>query len=127
MDEDAQAHVVSTRVRLAKGRWVRANMATVRPTIPIGLPTKFRFNVGPASQLIDGSMQINRLRRWPNTDLSLSLLYTLRKDVEFIQTFFNVVPQSSTLARIETALRDCTVFSEYCMGVTFHSDARNTR
>ena len=34
----------------------------------VGLPTKFRFNVGPASQLIADSMSVNRLRRWPNSE-----------------------------------------------------------
>ena len=29
----------------------------------LGLPTQYRFNVGPASQLIAGLMQVNRLRR----------------------------------------------------------------
>ena len=42
-----------------------------------GLATKFRFNVGPALQPIAGSMPVNRLRRWPNTNLSPGLLYTL--------------------------------------------------
>ena len=37
-------------------------------TEDVGLPTKVRFNVGPASQLIAGLMPVNRLRRWPNTN-----------------------------------------------------------
>ena len=68
-------------------------------TEDVGLPTKFRLNVGPALQHIAGSMLFNRLWRWPNTNLSLGLLYTLRKHVAFNQCCFNVDPQSSTLAR----------------------------
>ena len=64
-----------------------------------GLPTKFRFNVGPALQPIAGSMPVNRLRRWPNTNLSPGLFYTLGKHVAFSHCCFNVDPQSSTLAR----------------------------
>ena len=45
-------------------------------TEEVGLPTQFRFNVGPAFQPIGGSMPVNHLRRWPNTNLSSSLLYT---------------------------------------------------
>ena len=41
-------------------------------------PTRLRFNVGPASQPIAGSMPVNRLRRWPNTTPTLGPLYTLR-------------------------------------------------
>ena len=63
------------------------------------IPTKFRFNVGPALQPIAGSMPVNRLRRWPNTNLSSGLLYTLRKHMTFNQCCFNVDPQSSTLIR----------------------------
>ena len=64
----------------------------------VGLPSKFRFNVGPALQLIAGSIPVNRLRRWANTNLSSGLLYNLRKHVAFNQCCFNVDPQSSTLA-----------------------------
>ena len=65
----------------------------------IGLRTEFHVNAGPASQPIAGSMPVNRLQRWPNTNLSLGLLYTLRKQAEFTQCCFNVDPLSSTLAR----------------------------
>ena len=61
--------------------------------------TKFRFNVEPALQPIAGSMPVNRLRCWPNTNLSQDLLYTLRKHVAFNQCCYNVDPQSSMLAR----------------------------
>ena len=74
-------------------------MYDVPRTVDVGLPTKSRSNVGPASQPIAGSMLINRLRRWPNTDPSLGLLYTLHTHVSFTQCCFNVDPQSSTLAR----------------------------
>ena len=59
-------------------------------TEDVGLPTKFRFNVGPASPPIAGSMPVNRLRRRPNTSPSLGLMYTLRKHVAFTQRCFNV-------------------------------------
>ena len=68
-------------------------------TEDVGLPTKFRFNAGQALQPIAGSMPVNRLRRWPNTNLSPGLLYTSRERVAFNQCCFNVDPQSSTLAR----------------------------
>ena len=42
-------------------------------TEDVGLPTQFRFNVGPASQPIAGSMPFNRLRRWPNTNTTLQV------------------------------------------------------
>ena len=54
----------------------------------VGLPTKFRFNVGPASQLIADSMPVNRLRRWPNTNPSP--VCGFRKHVSFTQCCFNV-------------------------------------
>ena len=68
-------------------------------TEDVGLPTKFRVNVGPASQPIAGSMPVNHLRRWPDIIPSLGLLYTLSKHVAFTQCCSNVDPQSSTLAR----------------------------
>ena len=39
-------------------------------TKDVGLPTKFRFNVGPASQPIAGSMPVNRVGRWLNQHYS---------------------------------------------------------
>ena len=36
--------------------------------VGLHVPTKFRFNVGPALQPIAGSMPVNRLRRWLNTN-----------------------------------------------------------
>ena len=56
----------------------------------VGLPTKFWFNVGSASQPIASSRKVNRLRRRPDTNQSLRPLYTLCKDVAFTQCFFNV-------------------------------------
>ena len=37
----------------------------------LGLPTQYRFNVGPASQPIAGSMPGNRIRHWPNIETGL--------------------------------------------------------
>ena len=37
----------------------------------VGLPTQYRFNFGPASQTIAGSMQVDRIRRWPNIETEL--------------------------------------------------------
>ena len=89
----------------------------------VGLPTKFRFNVGPALQPIAGSMPFNRLRRWPNTNLSPGLLYTWHS--------LNAVSMLTHSLRcwpvIETALGDCTVFSNSCiMLVTFSFPAPET-
>ena len=39
------------------------------------VPIQFRFNVGPVSQPISGSMPTNCLRRWPNTTPRLGLLF----------------------------------------------------
>ena len=44
-------------------------------THDVGLPTQFRFNVGPESHPITCSMPTNRLQRWPNTTPTLGLLY----------------------------------------------------
>ena len=68
-------------------------------TEDVGLRTKFRLNVGPASQHIAGQMPVNRPLRWPNTNSSLDLLYNFRKHVAFTQCCFNVDPQFLTLAR----------------------------
>ena len=43
----------------------------------VDLPTQFRFNVGPASQPIAGSMPVNRIRRWPNIETELVLVLAL--------------------------------------------------
>ena len=45
------------------------------------LPTQFRFNVGPASQPVAGSIPVYRLRRWPNTNSTLGLLYALSQHI----------------------------------------------
>ena len=84
----------------------------------------FWFNVGPASQPIAGSMLGNRLRRWPNTNPSLGLLYHLRKRLTFTQFCFFVDPQSSTLARHWNS----TLFSDCCtvMRVTLSIPAPET-
>ena len=44
-------------------------------THDVDLLTQYWFNVGPASQPIAGSMAVNHLRRWPNTNPTLGLLY----------------------------------------------------
>ena len=63
----------------------------------VGLPTKFRFNVGQASQPIAGSMPVNRLRRWA---LILHwVCYILWQTRAIHPICFNVDLQSSTLAR----------------------------
>ena len=67
----------------------------VPDTENVGPPIKFRLIVGPALQPIAGSMPVNHLRRWPNTNLSPGLLYTLRKHVAFNQcwpTVFDAGP-----------------------------------
>ena len=35
------------------------------------VPIQNRFNVGPASPPIAGSMKVNRIRRWPNIETEL--------------------------------------------------------
>ena len=94
----------------------------VPDTEDVGLPTKFRLSVEPALQPIAGSMPVNRLRRWPSTNLSPGLLYTLRKHVSFNQYCLNA--GLSLKQHWGTALGDCTIFSACCiMVVTFKSPA----
>ena len=86
------------RVLLPPPSPVQANIYSilaydVPDTEDVGLPTKFRFNVGPALQPIAGPMPVNP------TNLSPGLLYNVCKHVSFNQYCFNVDPQSSTLAR----------------------------
>ena len=96
-------------------------------TEDVGLPTEFRFNVGPASQPIAGSIPVNGLWCWLNTNSSLGLLYTLRKYVASTQCSFNVNPQSS-LARHWNSIGWFYVFSDCCiMRGAFHPDATNSR
>ena len=87
----------------------------VSDTDDVGLPIKFRFNVGPALQPIASSMPVNRLRRWPNTNLSPGLWYTLRKHVTSNQYCFNVDHSLRHWPVIETGFDDCTVFSDCCI------------
>ena len=42
-----------------------------RPYDNVGLPTQYRFNVGPASQPIAVSILVNRIRRWPSIETEL--------------------------------------------------------
>ena len=101
-----QAQIYLRRVFLPPPSPVLANIHSILAydvpgTEDVGLPTKFRVNVGPALRPIASSMLVNLLRRWPNTNISPGLLYTLRKHVAFKlnQCCFNSDPQSSTLAR----------------------------
>ena len=43
----------------------------VSGTHNVGLHTQYWSNVGPATQLIAGSMPVNRIRRWPNIETEL--------------------------------------------------------
>ena len=79
-------------------------------------PIQFQFNVGLVSQPITGSIPVNHLRHWPNTNPTLSLLYTLRKHIsKHICHSPNAVSMLTNSLRrwpnIETALGDCTVFA----------------
>ena len=81
----------------------RAAACIYTRTHDVGLPTQFRFNVGPALQPIARLMTVNRLRCWPNINLTLGLLYTLHqhisKHMPFTRSCFNVELQPSTLAQ----------------------------
>ena len=46
-------------------------LCDVPGTQNVGLPIQYRFNVGPASQPIAGSVPVNRIRRWPNIETEL--------------------------------------------------------
>ena len=48
-----------------------ARLYDVPGTHNVGLPTQYRLNVEPASQLIAGSMPVKRIRRWPNIETEL--------------------------------------------------------
>ena len=60
----------------------------------VALLAQFRFNVGPVSQPIAGSMPTNCLRRWLNTTPTLGRLYNWRqhpsKHMPFTQNCFKV-------------------------------------
>ena len=104
-------------------------------TEDVGLPTKFWVNAGPASQPLAGSINAGQsssyaagptlihdwvccilcANKWDSPDAASMLTHTLRRWPD-----------------IETALGDCTVFSDRCMPVTmrvtlFHPVAKNTR
>ena len=79
-------------------------------TEDVGLPTKFLFNVGPELQLIVGSMPVNRLRRWPNTNLSPGLLNTLKNTRHSTNAVSMLTYILRRLPVIKTALGDCTGF-----------------
>ena len=46
-------------------------LCIVPGTHNVGLPIQWRFNIGPASQPIAGSMQVNRMRGWINIETEL--------------------------------------------------------
>ena len=93
----------------------------VSRTEDVGLPTTFRFNVGPASQPIAGSMPVNRLPRWPNTNPSLGLLHSPNAASMLTHSL-------RRWPNIETTLGDCIVFSDCCivMRVTLSIPAPET-
>ena len=99
----------------------------VPDTEDVGLPTKFRFNVGPALQPIASSMPVNRLRRTHSTNLS-PVCCILCANTWYKTNGVSMFTHS--LRRwpvIETALGDCTVFSDCCiMLVTFKIPAPET-
>ena len=97
----------------------------VPDTEDVGLPTKFRFNVGPALQPIAGSM--------PSIVYDPTLIYHWVCSILCANTWHStdtvsMLPHS--LRRwpiIETALGDCAVFSDCCiMLVTFKIPAPET-
>ena len=98
--------------------WMVLPRVSLWYTLYVSLPTQFRFNVGPASQLIAGSMSVNRLRRWPNTNSTLGLLYTLRqhisKHMAFTQCCFNVDPHFSMLVQHWTCWNSIGWLSRVC-------------
>ena len=60
-------------------------------------------------------MPVNRLRRWPSTNPSPSLLYTLRKtwhSPNAVSMSINILQRWPV---IETASGDCNMFSECCI------------
>ena len=84
-------------------------------TEDVGLPTQFRFNVGPVSQPIAVSMPVNRLRRWPNTNPTLGLLILCATTSANTWHSSNAVLMLTHSLRrrpnIKTALSYCPVFS----------------
>ena len=91
-------------------------------TEDVGLPTKFRFNVGPALQPIAGSIPVNRLRRWPNANLSPGLYAKLWHSTNAVSMLTHSLRRWPV---IETALGDCTVFSD-CFNIPAPETPDNT-
>ena len=87
----------------------------VPDTEDVGLPTLFRFNVGPTLQPIAGSMPVNRL------DADPTLIYQRVCCIFCANTYHStntVSMLTHSLRRwpvIETALSDCIVFSDCCI------------
>ena len=95
-------------------------------TEDVGLPIKFRLNVGPVPQPIAGSMPVNRLQRWPNTNQWICC--KLCPNTWFSPNAVSMLTHSPRRwPVIETASGDCTVFSESCiMWVTLPIPALET-
>ena len=75
-----QVQIYHRRVFLPPPSQVLANIYSILAydvpgTDDRGLPTKFRFNAGPALQPIAGSMPVNRLRRWPTLIYHQAVVY----------------------------------------------------
>ena len=89
-------------------------------THDVGLPTQFRCNVGPASQPIAGLIPVYCLRRWPNNNPTLGLLYTCTCSTS-ANTWHSpnaVSMLTHSLRRwpnIGTSMGDCSVFSSIVM------------
>ena len=114
-------------------QWTR--LYDVPRTHDVGLPTQYRFNVGPASHPIAGLIPVNRLRRWPNTNPTLGLrtsaISTLGLLYICASTSANTwhSPKAVSILthslrrwpNIETELCDCSVFALTAMRVTLLS------
>ena len=96
----------------------------------VGLPVKFCFNVGPASWSIAGSMPVNRLRRWLNTNPSLSQLCRLlwANPWHSPNTVSMLTHSLRRLPVFETTLGDFAKFFDCCIGrVPFTSQRQITQ
>ena len=105
----------------------RNSSADVPRREDVSIPTILRFNVGPTSQPMAGSMLVNRLRRWPNINSESAVYFAQTRD---IQCCFDVDPQSSMLARHCNSIGwlDRVFWLLHCYaGDAFRPGARNTR
>ena len=85
---------------------IRCTRDDVPRTEDVGLPTKCRLNDVPASQPIAGSMLVYCLRRWPYTNPSLGLLYTLPNTRHLSNDVSMLTHSLRRWPDIETALGD---------------------